>query len=118
MKADHVVMNTQTGAFECQHCGQTYKPAMPAPIPLVTAMASAFARLHRFCLPPSWVLDEPTALRHLTVGTEFVLYRTGERFKFIEKRLVKNKTVYVVQRHGEQGYTSLNHACYVRPFAA
>ena len=49
MKADHVVMNTSTSAFECRHCGKTYAPTMPAPITLFASMTKEFSKIHKRC---------------------------------------------------------------------
>jgi rubredoxin len=51
MKADHVVMRTDTHQFECRHCGATYQPALPAPISMFIAMTKEFTKVHRFCKP-------------------------------------------------------------------
>jgi rubredoxin len=49
MKADHVVMNTVTSAFECKHCGKTYQPTIPAPITVFASMAKEFSKIHKNC---------------------------------------------------------------------
>ena len=51
MKADHVVMNTSTSAFECRNCGKTYAPTMPAPITVFASMAKEFSKIHKYCKP-------------------------------------------------------------------
>lgn len=48
---DHVVISTQTGAFECLHCGASYKPTLPAPINMVVAMSNQFVKDHADCKP-------------------------------------------------------------------
>ena len=51
MKADHVVYDTKEQAFHCKHCGDTYKPALPAPLSMVVSMAKEYAKAHRWCQP-------------------------------------------------------------------
>lgn len=50
---DHVVMDTRTNEFRCEHCGSTYKPTLPAPISMFVAMTKEFTKAHRNCKPIS-----------------------------------------------------------------
>lgn len=50
---DHVLLDTTTGAFRCDHCGQVYAPTLPAPIDMMVAMSDAFIKLHRSCEKPA-----------------------------------------------------------------
>lgn len=56
---DHVVMDTRTNAFRCEHCGATYAPTMPAPINLFSAMCNEFVKAHRHCKKPATVQHLP-----------------------------------------------------------
>ncbi len=49
MSTDHVVMRGND--FVCLHCGQRYRPTLPAPINVMVAMSRAFGRAHRDCQP-------------------------------------------------------------------
>jgi rubredoxin len=51
MSTDHIILNTQTGAFECLHCGATYRPGLPAPVNMVVAMSQSFVKDHQHCPP-------------------------------------------------------------------
>ena len=46
---DHIVFGTDDNLFKCVHCGQTYKPALPAPIDIFVAMTNAFIKMHENC---------------------------------------------------------------------
>jgi hypothetical protein len=117
MKADHVVLNSETGDFECRHCGQTYKPTLPAPMGMFAAMCREYAKAHQFCVPREWKLNEPTHLRNLPAGQRFVLVRTGQVFTLIGRQLDKGHTRIIVQQDGESRQSTLSHQCIVRPFA-
>jgi hypothetical protein len=49
---DHAVFDMREQTFHCRHCGESYKPAMPAPLGMFAAMAIEFTRAHRDCKPP------------------------------------------------------------------
>ncbi len=48
---DHVIMDTHTQEFRCEHCGATYLPKLPAPISMFVAMTKEFTKAHRHCKP-------------------------------------------------------------------
>lgn len=54
-------------------------------------------------------------LRELPVGAQFILLRTGQRFRLVDKRIEKGKTRYVVRPLGAGTPGTLNHQCCVRP---
>jgi hypothetical protein len=47
--AEHVVINSHEGQFECENCGATYKPGMPCPIQMYLDMMSSWLRAHHKC---------------------------------------------------------------------
>ena len=48
--ADHVVFGAENGGtFRCRRCSETYRPQLPAPITMVSAMAKAFIEMHQDC---------------------------------------------------------------------
>lgn len=51
MSTDHIILNTQTGAFQCLHCGASYRMGLPAPVNMVLAMSKSFIADHRHCQP-------------------------------------------------------------------
>lgn len=51
--SDHVVINANLGgAFECQHCGETYLPTYPIAILDMSALARSFEGRHARCRDP------------------------------------------------------------------
>jgi hypothetical protein len=64
--SDHIIVNSDTGCFECHHCGASYKPALPCSITMYLGMSRTFIREHRICLPPALsapMTDLPMMLR-------------------------------------------------------
>ena len=54
MKFDHVVINTATGTYECQHCGATQSPPkMPVPISDLIGHMDMFTAEHGNCVKPA-----------------------------------------------------------------
>jgi rubredoxin len=47
----HVVYIPGDDIFKCNNCGQTYKPALPAPITVFVETGRAFVKLHKDCKP-------------------------------------------------------------------
>ena len=56
---DHIVINVETGQYECQHCGATQSPPkMPVLINDMLAHMDMFTAAHKDCKAPSlpkWV---------------------------------------------------------------
>lgn len=53
-------------------------------------------------------------MRNLQPGQQFILLRTGEKYKFVRRDHSTPKgTRYVVLKDGEQVESSLHHACHV-----
>jgi hypothetical protein len=51
---DHIVINVETGQYECQHCGATQSPPkMPVPINDMLAHIDMFTAAHRNCVKAS-----------------------------------------------------------------
>lgn len=50
MSAQHVVMDGN--AFVCRHCGEVYRPTLPATILMFAGMAKVFVDQHKACRPP------------------------------------------------------------------
>lgn len=46
---EHLIFNTERGELVCEHCGQTYRPALPMPITMFTALIREFTKLHKDC---------------------------------------------------------------------
>src|SRR6187549_52221 len=51
-KTEHVFFSSKTQAFECDHCGGTYVPALPMPITQFVSTGQGFAMMHRHCVKP------------------------------------------------------------------
>jgi hypothetical protein len=52
MNTDHVIVSSETGKFECKHCGaQEEPPFMPAPIDVILSAMDYFIDQHRDCKP-------------------------------------------------------------------
>ena len=54
--SDHVVTRANEDGsctFVCQHCQDSYKPAMPIQVYLFTALAKAFVSRHKGCPAPA-----------------------------------------------------------------
>jgi len=51
--SDHIIVNSDTGYFECRRCGASYKPALPCSITMYLGMSRTFIREHRICPPPA-----------------------------------------------------------------
>ena len=51
MKSDHVVFDGVIGQFECNYCGQSYKPVLPCPIGKIIAKGKEFFKAHKHCKP-------------------------------------------------------------------
>lgn len=49
MSRDWIVMNFNTGCFECRRCGDTYRPKLPCLLTVYCAMAKAYAKVHGRC---------------------------------------------------------------------
>lgn len=53
-------------------------------------------------------------MRNLQPEQQFILLRTGEKYKFVRRDHSTPKgTRYVVLKDGEQAESSLHHACHV-----
>jgi hypothetical protein len=49
---DHIVINVETGKYECQHCGATQSPPkMPVPINDMLTHMDMFTAAHKNCTP-------------------------------------------------------------------
>lgn len=64
-KADHVVLDMQSGDLLCKNCGGTYKITLPAPIDMWVAQGEVFTKRHKNCAktwtpPPPVVIDPGT----------------------------------------------------------
>ena len=56
---DHIVINVETGQYECQHCGATQSPPkMPAFIGDVLEHMDMFTAAHKDCKAPLLPLEE------------------------------------------------------------
>jgi len=45
----HIVFAAEDNLLKCAHCGQTYKPVLPAPIEIFVATCNAFIKIHKNC---------------------------------------------------------------------
>ena len=53
-------------------------------------------------------------VRNLQPGQDFILKRTGERFRFIRRdRSTPSGTIYVCQKGNENRESRLHHSCHV-----
>jgi len=69
---DHIVINVETGQYECQHCGaKQYPPKMPVPIDDMLAHMDMFTAAHKDCKasPPPSEYEQG-----FEAGVAFVLY--------------------------------------------
>ena len=58
---DHIVINVETGKYECQHCGATQSPPkMPVLIRDMLAHIDMFTAAHRDCKSPTDASPPPT----------------------------------------------------------
>jgi len=49
MRNEHIVVNFNTGNFECLHCGKTFKPSMLIPVYYFSELEKSFRFLHADC---------------------------------------------------------------------
>ena len=57
IKGSHVVLDFHNGDFVCEHCGERYAMAMPAPMDIYCAAMRAFGKSHRRCkLSPGYAV--------------------------------------------------------------
>jgi hypothetical protein len=71
---DHLVIDTNTGKFKCEICGEEDSPpVMPVPIDTLIEAMDHFTSQHRACKPPAEaVMSE--YIRGFNSGFEFVLH--------------------------------------------
>jgi hypothetical protein len=68
---DHIVINVETGQYECQHCGVTQSPPkMPVPINEMLTHMDMFTAAHKDCKPPPLSEYE----QGFEAGASFVLH--------------------------------------------
>jgi hypothetical protein len=68
---DHIVINVETGKYECQHCGATQSPPkMPVPINDMLTHMDMFTAAHKYCKPPPLSEYE----QGFEAGASFVLH--------------------------------------------
>ena len=70
---DHIVINVETGKYECQHCGVTQSPPkMPVPINKLLSHMDMFGAAHKNCTPDC---TPPTEYEQgFEAGVSFVLH--------------------------------------------
>lgn len=70
---DHIVINVETGKYECQHCGATQSPPkMPVPISDMLTHMDMFTAAHKNCKPDG---PPPTEYEQgFEAGVAFVLH--------------------------------------------
>jgi len=83
--ADHVVIDTKTGKFKCEVCGEEDNPPiMPVPIDTMIEAMDHFTSQHRACKPPAEaVMSE--YIRGFNSGFAFVLHEI-EQFAETERQ--------------------------------
>jgi hypothetical protein len=73
---DHIVINVETGKYECQHCGATQSPPkMPVPINDMLAHMDMFTIAHKDCKAPNNASPPPTEYEQgFEAGVGFILH--------------------------------------------
>ena len=51
-KGQWIVIDTRTGEWKCERCGQTHTPQFPMPLLLAGNMMKAFFDTHKDCKEP------------------------------------------------------------------
>ena len=71
--SDHIVINVETGKYECQHCKATQSPPkMPVPIDKLLAHMNMFDAAHKNCTPDC--LPPTEYEKGFEAGVSFVLH--------------------------------------------
>ena len=75
MHIDHIIINTATQAYECQHCGATQSPPkMPVPIDDLLDHMDMFTAAHKDCKAPVEASTPPTEYEQgFEAGYSFVV---------------------------------------------
>ena len=69
---DHIVINVETGQYECQHCGATQSPPkMPVLIRDMLAHMDMFTAAHKDCKASTEASPPPTEYEE---GVSFILH--------------------------------------------
>jgi len=73
---DHIVINVETGEYECQHCKATQSPPkMPVPINDMLAHMDMFTAAHQNCKAPTEASPPPTEYEQgFEAGVGFILH--------------------------------------------
>lgn len=73
---DHIVINVETGQYECQHCGATQSPPkMPVPISDMLAHMDMFTAAHKNCKAPADASSSPSEYEQgFEAGVSFILH--------------------------------------------
>jgi len=73
MSTDHIITNTKTGHFVCQHCGEEDKPPqMPCPINVIVDAMDHFESVHKDCKPmPETVMSD--YIRGFDHGCDYIV---------------------------------------------
>jgi len=78
---DHIVINVETGQYECQHCKATQSPPkMPVPINKLLAHIDMFGAAHKNCKPDC---PPPTEYEQgFEAGVSFILHAFERQMSF------------------------------------